>query len=336
MRNVIILITTALLFCSCLKSGLINPENRTPPLPPESLSLKSSTPNQVDLTWKDLSPNELGFKIERKKNNESFVLIQTTVPDVQSYQDKTTTAGNTYTYRIIAFNKKGNSLPSNEATIKTEDPAVALLRIGLLAYYPFAGNAIDSSGNNLNGSVFAATLTADRFNRSNNAYNFNGISSYIQLPLLQALNSLSTASFSFWVRNITSNQGAIIGHWGNSNGGVGVNAGFVVGHSSGSITASNYSGCCAPTSSRISSNSSWNHVVVVYESSRVNFYINGILSNSVSGKLNTIIGSATSSFIGRRNTDFNRFGDYFGGQIDDVRIYRKALSLQEIIYLSKN
>ena len=34
---------------------------------------------------------------------------------------------------------------------------------GLVAYYPFNGNANDESGNGNNGTVNGATLTADRF-----------------------------------------------------------------------------------------------------------------------------------------------------------------------------
>ena len=40
----------------------------------------------------------------------------------------------------------------------------------LVAYYPFNGNANDESGNNNNGTVWFATLTNDRFGKSNGAY----------------------------------------------------------------------------------------------------------------------------------------------------------------------
>lgn len=44
---------------------------------------------------------------------------------------------------------------------------------GLVAYYPFNGNANDESGNNLNGIVTRATLTTDRRGNTNNAYDFD-------------------------------------------------------------------------------------------------------------------------------------------------------------------
>ena len=52
---------------------------------------------------------------------------------------------------------------------------------GLMAYYPFNGNANDASGNGNNGTVNGATLTADRLGLSDSAYRFNG-TSWIQLP----------------------------------------------------------------------------------------------------------------------------------------------------------
>jgi hypothetical protein len=50
---------------------------------------------------------------------------------------------------------------------------------GLVAYYPFNGNANDESGNGNNGVVYGATLVPDRFGNSNRAYYFNGTNNYI-------------------------------------------------------------------------------------------------------------------------------------------------------------
>ena len=48
---------------------------------------------------------------------------------------------------------------------------------GLIAHYPFNGNANDESGYGNDGTVNGATLTEDRFGKSNSAYIFNGTSS---------------------------------------------------------------------------------------------------------------------------------------------------------------
>src|SRR5262252_9319371 len=52
---------------------------------------------------------------------------------------------------------------------------------GLLAYYPFDGNADDASGNGNDGTVHGAVLDVDRFRSPNGSYRFDGTASYIQL-----------------------------------------------------------------------------------------------------------------------------------------------------------
>ena len=71
---------------------------------------------------------------------------------------------------------------------------------GLVGYWPFSGNANDSSGNNLNGTVNGAVLTEDRFGNSSSAFNFDGNDDYILVnddDLLSFPNNEFT--FSFWV-----------------------------------------------------------------------------------------------------------------------------------------
>lgn len=46
---------------------------------------------------------------------------------------------------------------------------------GLLLWYPFTSNVIDSSGNLNNGSVNGATLSTNRFASTNSCYSFNGL-----------------------------------------------------------------------------------------------------------------------------------------------------------------
>src|SRR4051812_41151302 len=61
---------------------------------------------------------------------------------------------------------------------------------GMVAGYPFTGNAGDSSGYNNNGIVTGATLTAGEMGIPNTAYYFNG-SSYIRVPHAAVLDTLN-------------------------------------------------------------------------------------------------------------------------------------------------
>ena len=70
---------------------------------------------------------------------------------------------------------------------------------GLVAFYPFAGNANDASGNGYNGTVFDASLTNDFLGDADSAYYFNGVDSAVNLPAATC-NSVSDGTFAAWVK----------------------------------------------------------------------------------------------------------------------------------------
>jgi len=70
---------------------------------------------------------------------------------------------------------------------------------GLVAYYPFNGNANDESGNGNHGTVHGATLTDDRFGQPNRAYAFNGIDNYTSVHHATSFSTQEKISFSVWV-----------------------------------------------------------------------------------------------------------------------------------------
>lgn len=73
------------------------------------------------------------------------------------------------------------------------------LNAGLIAYYPFNGNANDESGNGHNPSVVKATFTSDRLGKPNSACQFNGTSNFIRIPDDNAFHFNNGFSISAWV-----------------------------------------------------------------------------------------------------------------------------------------
>lgn len=219
---------------------------------------------------------------------------------------------------------------------------------GLVGWWPFTGNAVDSSGNGNNGTVYGAALTNDRFGNPNSAYTFNGSSDYIDLysttNILNTINGLQQFSVSYWAFIPTNSTGCIWGHWSNNSGGVGINCGLKSSFVNGvGFSASNYSGCCEFVQTSFTAFNAWSHVVVVFDSTQIlnsdiiKTYVNGqIISYSPGGIANTPLGNGTSLFIGRRNIDFNNFGDYFLGSVDEIGIWNRALNQQEITDLSNS
>jgi hypothetical protein len=84
---------------------------------------------------------------------------------------------------------------------------------GLVAFLPFNANAFDESGNLHNGRVVGAWLTTDRFNRSNHAFAFNGIDSYIEGANGKHL-PMAERSVSIWIKPESNSCAGIFGYGG--------------------------------------------------------------------------------------------------------------------------
>lgn len=74
------------------------------------------------------------------------------------------------------------------------------LNRGLVAYYPFNGNANDASGNNNNPIFNNSSLTTDYFGVANSASLFNGLDNFIQIPHSSRLNFSNSISLCAWVK----------------------------------------------------------------------------------------------------------------------------------------
>ena len=75
---------------------------------------------------------------------------------------------------------------------------------GLVAYYPFYGDASDKSGNGNDGKVVGASLTKDRNGYPNHAYRFDGIDDYLQLENFPSSSSF-TVSILVKLNNASDN-----------------------------------------------------------------------------------------------------------------------------------
>ncbi len=96
-------------------------QDETTPKPPENLKALEIYERDVVLGWTDKSDNEEGFKLERRRVDESsFKIIVTLAKNTQQYRDAALEPGVTYFYRIYAFNDKGSSWPSNTIEVKTK------------------------------------------------------------------------------------------------------------------------------------------------------------------------------------------------------------------------
>ncbi len=90
-----------------------------PPVAPSFLTGWFASPG-VQLFWNDESSNETGFKIERRLGTGSFAEIGTVGAGVREFFDTTIVGGNSYGYRVRAFNASANSPYTDIVTIATQ------------------------------------------------------------------------------------------------------------------------------------------------------------------------------------------------------------------------
>ena len=194
---------------------------------------------------------------------------------------------------------------------------------GLVAYYPFNGNSNDEQmchfyyAQGINNPV----LFDDRFGNKNGAYEFNG-SNYFYTPDFKFDFDEMTASFWFNLNNLDNKKFILGTNW---------QKGWVFElYFWGQYGVSYYTdGSGSPTQiwgGGININT-WYHGAFTLGNQTAKLYLNGIkVAELTAGKaLNKF---TTPFFIGARDSS-----EFFSGKIDDIRIYKRALSREEITAL---
>jgi hypothetical protein len=217
----------------------------------------------------------------------------------------------------------------------TASSATAInLQKGLVASYPFNGNAKDATPYANNGTVSGATLTTDRKGKANSAYSFNGSNATISASSTYGLSSTS-ASIDCWVYvPSTSDRGSFV-KIGSTNGGSGGNGnGYAIGMGGSTFdTAGDNLDVLfeytrwIPTSATLSVG--WHNVALVINSSGTPYvYLDGTLVGSYSGA--NALAPTGQTNIGGYSGAGGSSPRYFTGSVDDVKIYNRPLSAAEI------
>ncbi|MBW7842795.1 MAG: LamG domain-containing protein, partial [Ignavibacterium sp.] len=203
---------------------------------------------------------------------------------------------------------------------------------GLVAYYPFNGNANDESGRGNNGTVNGASLTQDRFGINNRAYQFDGINDYISIADNPNLFS-DELTISWWYK-LTETPGAAWVVIGWVDGGHRYQQFF----SGGQLSYFNGYNLTAPglyfnPIYNLNYLNVWKHIVVTYQktsatTSTTSIYVDGELKQTDNHTLAMDYASGIEFKIGK-----NVNGNFFKGALDDFRIFSRVLNQNEIVEL---
>lgn len=210
--------------------------------------------------------------------------------------------------------------------------AHADITTGLIARYPFDGNANDISGNNNHGALAGpVAATTDRFGLPNRAYSFNGSNTYILVPASASLNSPTTAC--------TQAGWALL--YGVSQVGSGFNPLIMKSSTSENafmyrmITNPDYVGAAfnnwntAQSAGQVTPLNTWHHFATVFNGATVRYFFDGVYI----GSQPMAMGIAPDNRPLTIGADFPGIPEYFNGKIDDVCIYNRALTDADITEL---
>jgi len=200
---------------------------------------------------------------------------------------------------------------------------------GLVAYYPFNGNANDESGNGNNGITNGGmSWGIDRFGNENGAASFNGTNAYISIPNSFSIQSPTNAlTISSWIYiNNFYNGVAPVCHKSNTTeyGQYGIQIynrdGAWAFHETTQRGSSTVSG------SYIFQKGEWYHLAISWDGNTIKYFINDVLNGT-----RTLIGPLImDSFPLEIGRDTPGQTEYLNGRLDDFRIYNHALSDTEI------
>ena len=213
---------------------------------------------------------------------------------------------------------------------------------GLVGWFPFSGDVADSSGNNIDGTLFGApTLSSDRFLHPNSCYEYNGNGDYVNFGDANSFEGGSELTISFWFKSSDLGQNAfadrrpIISKWFSTttmsecsynitmNG-----TDLLVSYSDGI----SFSTDSIPLSLMPNINM-WYHVVMTFANGNSKIYLDSNLESDVPLGITSINNSNEDFKIGDWYYDNNNTYSTFFGKIDDVGIWNRELNQQEIIEL---
>lgn len=217
---------------------------------------------------------------------------------------------------------------------------------GLQAFYPFNGNANDASGNNNHPVFNNATITADRFGNRNSAYHFNGVFQYMRIPNKPSLNFGNEITLSVWVRPTGFYYGICHASQLISKGGGNYNPGnyalrfddalYSLGTGcDGGICDTvhqNFRGTgtvLKPYGGAFIKKDQWYNVLYTNDGKMARLYVDCELKYEVF--FPETFTNEEDLFFGKSDDDLFPF--WLNGDLDDIRIYNRALSTAEITAL---
>jgi hypothetical protein len=306
-------------------TATITPEtmdDQAPSIPTDFIAGAVSS-SQVTLAWSASTDNVAvaGYKVHRDGVRIGF-------SSTCSFVDSQVEAGEGYTYEVSAYDTAGNeSLRSTPLVVMVSKPNTTSDPLGYWKFDESAGYiATDASDYNHYGTIFKAVRVPGK---SGKALDFGGLGNYVQIQTDPALDNLEAITITAWI------YPRVDAHWHVLDKGDGDKRLYAEGTRltlDGRVRYSGTHAYSASASNTVTLNT-WQHVAMVWShtTNKTRLYLNGV---EVRYDIQDI-GSGTP----QDDTDYpftigarGALGEatFLSGLLDEVRLYKRALSTQEI------
>lgn len=212
---------------------------------------------------------------------------------------------------------------SDKGIVDSVDISEVGITDGLVGWWPLNGTAKDLSGNANNGTVSGATVVSGL---NGLCYSFDGVSNYIESLSDPLTSNYNNFTMTGWIKT-TSAGGAVIVHRVNRADNTSV---LQLRIYSGNVTVDYYypsSGSL--TGTKIINDNIFHMITLTHIGTTRSIYVDGVLDASQPSS-EAYIGQTPNRIIfgaDKRQTDQ---GDFYLGLLEDVRIYNRALTQEEV------
>lgn len=246
-------------------------------------------------------------------------------------------------YSVSVTNAFGGTVSSNAALNLAGQPFA--LWQGLLAWYPFNGDATDASGNGLDGTTNGGVMfSLNRFGNTNASAAFDGSSGYVSVNDPSGGLNFDARSNSYtvttWVRlnDTNADYTFLIDRGTTQNQPSSFTLEFVNAYNR--FRASAWDGAInvSVTNLTVPVAGQWHHLAMVVENQRIRLFVNGVEESGPDSNG----GVLPAGYASTKNTEGMRnigrfaganYANYVNGAMDEVRIYNRALSSNEVASL---
>ncbi|MDX6439390.1 MAG: hypothetical protein QOF45_1973, partial [Gaiellaceae bacterium] len=294
------------------------PPDTQAPTAPGGLIAGGQTQTQITVSW-NASTDNVGVTGYSRYRAGALISSGTGT----SFTFTGLTCGTSYVLAVDAYDAAGNR--STRPSLAAATQPCATPPVAAYSFDAGSGTSLtDNSGNGNTGAISGATWTTA--GKSGRALTFDGVSDLVTVADKASLDLTTGMTLEAWIRPTANSVWRTV----------------VTKETSGNLTYGLFSNSDVPQPSSIVTIgasavqdvttgttevplSSWAHLATTYDGSVLRLYVNGtqVATKNVTGAMASSTGPLQ---IGGNNV----WSEWFQGQIDDLRIYDRALSPSEL------